>query len=55
MYHSVEGQLFFPLKNMMFILDQEGFSVLGLYLAAVFVVGFAIRSFESIQKCSQVE
>lgn len=41
---------FFPSKNVVFVLDQEGFGALGLYLAAVFVVDFAIRSFESILK-----
>lgn len=49
MYHFVEGQLYFPSRNV-FMLDQEGFGALGLYLAAVFVVGFAIGSLESILK-----
>lgn len=50
MYHFVKGQLFFPQKNVVVILYQEGFGALGLYLAALFVVGFALRSFESILK-----
>lgn len=51
MYHFVEGQLFFfPQKNMVFISDQACLGALGLYLVAIFVVSFAIRSFESILK-----
>lgn len=35
---------------MVFLLEQAGLGALRVYLAAIFIVGFVIRSFESILK-----